>query len=140
MGRSDEGARKDDILKPDSNIIVYSIREDNSPIMNFSCKTSCGERAEQTYKWKLLCDLAACICDHKESNPDCPVSKYNLTYKPNRQILTCFVTTDFYDELSNPQTSAMFNFFDYSYVAKTTSPSSCVQVPENVVDDINHVF
>lgn len=130
----------EDTLKPDSDVIIYSIDEGEKPIMNFSCKTSCRERAGQTYKWKLMCDLATCNCDHKEGNPNCPVTRYNLTYTPSRQILTCFATTDFYDELGNPQISAMFNFFDYSYIAKTTSPSDSVSILEMVVDDINQVF
>ncbi len=131
----------EDTLKPDSDVVVYSVEESNSPIMNFSCKTSCRERAGQTYKWKLMCDLATCNCEHKEGNNNCPVTKYNLTYAPSCKILTCFVTTDFYDELNNPQISAMFNFFDYSYVAKTISPvGSSVRILENVVDDINEVF
>lgn len=130
----------EDTLKPDSDVIVYSLDEGEKPIMNFSCKTSCRERAGQTYKWKLMCDLATCNCDHKEGNPNCPVTRYNLTYTPSRQILTCFATTDFYDELGNPQINAMFNFFDYSYIAKTTSPSESVSILEMVVDDINQVF
>lgn len=130
----------EDILKPDSDVIVYSLENGNNPIMNFSCKTSCRERAGQTYKWKLMCDLATCNCDHKDGNPNCPATKYNLSYTPNRPILTCFVTTDFYNELGNPQISAMFNFFDYSYIAKITSPSTSVQILETVVDDINRIF
>lgn len=130
----------EDTLKPDSDIIIYSPNEENSPIMNFSCKTSCRERAGQTYKWKLMCDLATCDCDHRVGNPNCPATKYRLTYVPNRKILTCFVTTDFYHELANPQISAMFHFFDYSYVAKTVSPVGSVQTLENVIDDINRIF
>lgn len=130
----------EDTLKPDSDVIVYALEDDHSPIMNFSCKTSCRERAGQTYKWKLMCDLATCNCEHKEGNSNCPVTKYNLTYTPNRQILTCFVTTDFYNELSTPQIGAMFHFFDHSYIAKTTSPSANVQTLETIVDDINQVF
>lgn len=130
----------EDTLKPDSDVIVYAPEGNNSPIMNFSCKTSCRERAGQTYKWKLMCDLATCNCDHKGGNPNCPVTKYNLAYSPSRQILTCFATTDFYNELGNPQISAMFHFFDYAYIAKTTSPSDSVSILETVVDDINQVF
>lgn len=130
----------EDVLKPDSDVIVYAPEGDDSPIMNFSCKTSCRERAGQTYKWKLMCDLATCNCDHKDTTPTCPVTKYNLTYSPSRQILTCFATTDFYNELSNPQVSAMFNFFDYAYIAKPTSPSNRISILETVVDDINQVF
>lgn len=130
----------EDVLKPDSDIIVYSPVNCNSPIMNFSCKTSCRERAGQTYKWKLMCDLATCRCAHKQGNPDCPAAKYNLSYTPTRPILTCFATTDFYNELENPQISAMFHFFDHSYIAKPASPSANVQILETVIDDINQIF
>lgn len=31
----------DDVQKPDSDVIVYSDEQEDSPIINFSCKTSC---------------------------------------------------------------------------------------------------
>lgn len=130
----------EDTLTPDSDVIVYAPENETSPVMNFSCKTSCRERIGQTYKWKLMCDLATCTCAHKAGNPDCPATRYNLIYTPTRQILTCLATADFYDELRNPQISASFHFFDYSYIAKTTSPSAAVRTLETVVDDIHHVF
>jgi type II restriction enzyme len=130
----------EDIQKPDSDVIVYSEDIKNSPIMNFSCKTSCRERAGQTYKWKLLCDLATCRCDHKIGNNNCPATKYKLEYSPIRDIKTCFVTTDFYNELTNPQICAMFNFFDYSYIAKTMTPAANIKSLEYVIDDINAIF
>lgn len=128
-----------DIQKPDSDVIVYS-EEESSPILNFSCKTSCRERAGQTYKWKLLCDLATCKCEHREGNASCPATKYNLAYTPVRDIQMCFVTADFYNELTNPQISAMFNFFDNAYVAKNIAPNATIKTLDCVIDDINTIY
>lgn len=128
-----------DIQKPDSDVIVYS-EDERSPILNFSCKTSCRERAGQTYKWKLLCDLATCKCEYKDGNNACPATKYNLVYTPERDIQMCFVTADFYNELTNPQISAMFNFFDNAYVAKPIAPSITIKTLNCVIDDINTTY
>ena len=128
-----------DTQKPDSDVIVYSLDND-TPIINISCKTSCRERAGQTYKWKLLCDLATCDCDHKDDSPDCPCRKYDLSYVPQKKILICFVTTDFYNELRNPQIAAMFNFFDYSYIAKEESDNPKILTLDNIIDSINNEF
>lgn len=130
----------DDIQFPDSDVIVYSSLDENSPILNFSCKTSCRERAGQTYKWKLLCDLATCHCDHMEGNVNCPATRYRLRYVPTQPIITCFVTADFYSELNNPQISGLFHFFDYSYIAKQQSPDKRIQPLQTIIHDINEVF
>lgn len=127
----------DDTQKPDSDVIVYCAESESTPILNYSCKTSCRERAGQTYKWKLLSDLATCSCEHKEGNENCPVTVYGLKYSPKRKVYMCFVTADFYDEIAQPQIAAMFNFFDKSYVAKPTSSVSTIKNLSNVVDDIN---
>lgn len=130
----------DGIQKPDSDVIVYSLAEPASPILNFSCKTSCRERAGQTYKWKLLCDLAACRCEHMVGNENCPATKYRLRYDPEKPVKMCFVTADFYDELSNPQISGLFHFFDFSYVAKRESPDARIRTLDAAVRDIDEVF
>lgn len=97
----------EDKQKPDSDVLVYSESND-IPIINFSCKTSCREKAGQAYKWKLLSDLACCNCDHKHNNENCPVTKYSLYYEPKRKKFMYFITADFYNELSNAQIVAMF--------------------------------
>ena len=129
-----------EIQTPDSDVIVYSEENANSPILNFSCKTSCRERAGQTYKWKLLCDLATCRCEHKEGNASCPATKYGLSYTPSREIKICFITTDFYNELSNPQISGIFGFFDNAYIAKGTSPATNIKTLDSIIDDINEAL
>ncbi len=128
-----------EIQKPDSDIIVYS-DSPLTPILNISCKTSCRERAGQTYKWKLLCDLATCNCNHKIGNPNCPATRYNLYYNPTKEVKMCFVTTDFYDELLQPQISGMFSFFDRSYVAKPFSSNNNVLPLHNIIQYINSIF
>lgn len=128
-----------EIQKPDSDVIVYSEKKD-TPILNFSCKTSCRERAGQTYKWKLLCDLATCKCSHKTGNSQCPATRYKLGYTPSKDIKMCFVTTDLYDELNNPQISGMFGFFDKAYVAKTQSPNNGIIIFQEVIQYINSIF
>lgn len=127
----------DDIQQPDSDVLLYSTVNENSPIINFSCKTSCRERAGQTYKWKLLTDIATCKCPHATDFTGCLVNKYKISYEPKRLIKIFFVTTDFYDELNNPQISGMFNFFDNTYVAKTKSPNTSIKTLDMVIDDIN---
>lgn len=130
----------DDIQKPDSDILVYSEEDDTSPILIFSCKTSCRERAGQTYKWKLLCDLATCEREHKGSSPACPATKYHLAYMPKRKVQMGFNTADLYEELKNPQISAMFSFFDHAYIAKIESPANNIVPLKKIVDDLNAVF
>lgn len=129
----------DDVLKPDADVLVYCDDNDFSPIMVFSCKTSLRERAGQTYKWKLLCDLATCKCDHITNNNDCPVTRYHLNYAPERKIETCFATADFYNELNNPQIVAMLSFFDHSYIAKPVARNEKIRPLESVIDDINTI-
>ena len=130
----------EDEQKPDSDVLVYSMEDKTSPIINFSCKTSCRERAGQTYKWKLLSDMATCTCDHRKDNENCPITKYGLEYNPQRNIYMCFITADFYNELKNPQIAAMFNFFDNSYIAKLKSPSKKIKILQDVIDDINMYY
>lgn len=130
----------DDVQKPDSDVLVYAAGREDTPILNFSCKTSCRERAGQTYKWKLLSDLATCRCTHKEDNPLCPITQYELRYEQTRPVRMCFVTADFYQELANPQIAAMFHFFDHAYIAKPQSPVATVQTFDQVVEDINRCY
>ena len=130
----------DDVQKPDSDVLIYSPSDTHSPIINFSCKTSCRERAGQTFKWKLLCDIATCDCEHKSTTASCPANRYHLDYHPQRQICMCFVTSDFYDEIGQPQIAAMFNFFDQSFVAKPGVEDGSIRSFENVIDYINSLY
>ena len=98
--------------KPDCDIVIYSLNEDNSlkKCMILSLKTSLRERAGQSYKWKLLMEIASSENPLKE--------KYNIVYKPDKIPLVVFATVNFYNEINNPQHRGMFKFFDKSFIAK----------------------
>ncbi|MBM3325818.1 MAG: hypothetical protein FJY65_02385 [Calditrichaeota bacterium] len=98
--------------KPDCDLIIYTKTgniESNKCII-LSLKTSLRERAGQTYKWKLLMEIAT---------TDNPIKdKYNITYNSEEMPFVCFVTANFYNEINNPQHRGMFKFFDKSFISK----------------------
>jgi type II restriction enzyme len=97
--------------KPDCDLVIYSLNEDDTlkKCMILSLKTSLRERAGQTYKWKLLMEIATFDNPIKE--------KYNIVYNPPVMPFVCFATVNFYDEINNPQQRGMFKFFDKSFIA-----------------------
>jgi type II restriction enzyme len=98
--------------KPDCDLVIYSLNEDNTlkECLILSLKTSLRERAGQTYKWKLLMEIATTDNPIKE--------KYNIGYKADKMPLVAFATVNFYNEINNPQHKGMFKFFDKSFIAK----------------------
>jgi hypothetical protein len=98
--------------KPDCDLVIYSLNKDESlkRCMILSLKTSLRERAGQTYKWKLLMEIATSDNPIKE--------KYNIDYNPRKMPLVGFATVNFYNEINNPQHRGMFKFFDKSFIAK----------------------
>lgn len=98
--------------KPDCDIVVYSLNGDGSlkKCMILSLKTSLRERAGQTYKWKLLMEIAMSRGALKE--------KYGIDYEPGTPPVVAFATVNFYNEINNPQNRGMFKFFDKSFIAK----------------------
>ena len=98
--------------KPDMDLAIYSVTETNQLNKCFiiSLKTSLRERAGQTYKWKLLLEIATSDNPIKE--------KYNITYKSTSMPLVGFVTVNFYNEINNPQHRGMFQFFDRAFIGK----------------------
>jgi len=98
--------------KPDMDVIIYSKNKDASikKLMIISLKTSLRERAGQTYKWKLLLEIATTENAIKD--------KYNISYDIRKMPLVCFATVNFYNEINNPQHRGMFKFFDNSFIGK----------------------
>ncbi|MCL2086406.1 MAG: BsaWI family type II restriction enzyme [Oscillospiraceae bacterium] len=98
--------------KPDMDLVFYTLDTEQNPcnMMIVSLKTSLRERAGQTYKWKLLLEIATTENPIKE--------KYNIVYPLNKTPLVCFATVNFYDEINNPQHKGMFKFFDKSFIGK----------------------
>jgi len=103
--------------KPDMDILIYSDKP-KTPIVISSCKTSLRERAGQTYKWKLLLDLATTDPEHLKKSPECPINKYKIEYNNERKIYVILITADFYNEINQPQQRGMISFFDETFVTK----------------------
>lgn len=122
--------------RPDVDILLYS-KDEDTPLIICSCKTSLRERAGQTYRWKLLLDMALCNCKHKKG---CPMSKYNLSYSDEKEINVILITADFYDERENPQQRGMFTFFDNVYVSKPIEEFANVKRLSKIIDLINIKF
>ncbi len=121
----------DETQKPDLDLIAFSEGE-NKPIVIYSCKTSLRERAGQTYRWKLLVDITKY----------CPalVEKYKLDYPEKRKVLTGFITTNFYNEIMQPQQKGMLEFFDYAYIAKNIKVKPPIKKLSSIIEDLNLLF
>ena len=116
--------------------------EENSPIIIISCKTSLRERAGQTYKWKLLLDLATCKCEDIKNNKECPINLYELKYQIERPVYVCFITSDFYDEINNPQQKGMFSFFDHAYISNGVDKLDNKKIKNlsSITSDLNSIY
>lgn len=98
--------------KPDMDLVLYTLvnKAEVQDCLIISLKTSLRERAGQTYKWKLLLEIATTDCAIRE--------KYNISYECKKMPTVCFATVNFYDEINNPQHRGMFKFFDGSFIGK----------------------
>ena len=102
----------DETQKPDMDLVIYSVDEKGAikKCMIISLKTSLRERAGQTYKWKLLLEIASTSNNIKD--------KYKISYNSATTPIVCFATVNFYNEINNPQHKGMFKFFDNSFIGK----------------------
>lgn len=98
--------------KPDVDLIIYTEKENGEidKCIILSLKTSLRERAGQTYKWKLLMEIATSENTIKD--------KYNISYEAKDMPMVCFATVNFYNEINNPQHKGMFKFFDKAFISK----------------------
>lgn len=125
----------DDVQKPDVDLMIYhAIKLEKAPVLIFSMKTSLRERAGQTYKWKLLMDIA--------TSKDCTQvkQKYNLSFEIKADFKVGFITTNFYDEITQPQQIGMLNFFDFVYLTKIGNFKSPIKEFSAVVSDLNTMY
>lgn len=125
-----------EVQKPDIDLLIYSDDVDDAITM-FSCKTSLRERAGQTYRWRLLMDMALCDCTHEKG---CPMHRYDLHYEPDRDILLSLVTADFYDERESAQQKGTFTFFDNVFVTREVDNRGNVGRLSGVIDTLNDVY
>ena len=102
----------DETQKPDMDIVIYSKDGNSCPskYILLSLKTSLRERAAQTYKWKLLMEVALYSPELR--------NKYDISYNSQITPIICFATTNFYNEINNPQQRGMLKFFDRAFIAK----------------------
>lgn len=116
--------------KPDVDLVVFTKEKDESvkKCIILSLKTSLRERAGQTYKWKLLMEIASTDNTVKE--------KYNISYAPKHMPLVAFATVNFYDEITQPQHKGMFKFFDKSFIAKPINENFISRLSK-LVDFVN---
>lgn len=107
--------------KPDVDLVIYSLNSQNAlkKCLILSLKTSLRERAGQTYKWKLLMEIANADSAIKE--------KYDIAYNPPILPLVCFATVNFYNEINNPQHRGMFKFFDCAFIGKDIKTSEFIK-------------
>lgn len=120
----------DETQKPDVDLIIFTEKEDNTvdKCIILSLKTSLRERAGQTYKWKLLMEIATTDNSIKE--------KYGIEYNPENMPLVCFATVNFYDEINNPQHRGMFKFFDNSFIGKPIN-NEFINSLSHLIDYVN---
>ena len=125
----------DDIQKPDIDLLIYSKKAQlEKPVLIFSMKTSLRERAGQTYKWKLLMDIAAAADCQSIKN------KYDLCYNAKLDFKVGLITTNFYEEITNPQQTGMLKFFDYVYITKPGEWGERVKNFSTIIEDLNKIY
>lgn len=125
----------DDIQKPDIDLLIYHYQKpEKYPVIIYSIKTSLRERVGQTYRWKLLMDIV--------SSNDCKTikEKYSLTYKAIDNFKVGFITTNFYNEITNPQQKGMLKFFDFVYITKPGKWEKPICEFSKILDSLNTIY
>lgn len=125
----------DDVQKPDIDLLVYSKAHTmEKPVIIYSMKTSLRERVGQTYKWKLLMDIATAN--------DCQSikTKYELSYNAQINFKVALITTNFYEEITSPQQQGMLRFFDFVYITKTGQWGHRVRNFSQIIQDLNEIY
>jgi type II restriction enzyme len=124
-----------DVQKPDIDLLIYSKSHTlQKPVIIYSMKTSLRERVGQTYKWKLLMDIATA--------DDCQSirAKYELSYDAQVNFKVGLITTNFYEEITNPQQVGMLRFFDFVYITKVGDWGNRVRNFSNIIQDLNQIY
>ncbi len=117
--------------KPDVDLVIYSLncKRELYKCLILSLKTSLRERAGQTYKWKLLMEIASTESSIKE--------KYNISYNPPVMPLVCFTTVNFYNEINNPQHKGMFKFFDCAFIGRDIKTENFIKPLSYIINYID---
>ena len=121
-------------IKPDIDLLVYSETNYNAPVCIYSLKTSLRERAGQTHRWKILLDIVTA------ENCRSIKQKYDLQYSGRTNFMMAMVTTNFYDEITNPQQRGLLRFFDYVYLTKPGNFEQPVARFSGIADDLVEIY
>lgn len=125
----------DEIQKPDIDMLIYAHTEPQRyPVMIYSIKASFRERAGQTYRWKLLMDIAT------SENCTTIKDKYNLSYRAEANFKVGFITANFYSEIMKPQQQGMLKFFDFAYITKSGDWKKPVSSFSQIIDDLSAIY
>jgi len=116
--------------KPDCDLVIHSsnFKKSSNRSIILSLKTSLRERAGQTYRWKLLMEIA--------SSKNAIKKKYNISYDTKHAPYVCFATVNFYNEINQPQQRGMFKFFDKAFIAKDINKNFISKLSD-IVDFVN---
>ncbi len=124
-----------EVQKPDIDMLLYMVTEPQKyPVMIYSIKTSLRERAGQTYRWKLLMDIAT------SGNCKSIIDKYDLSYAALGDFKVGLITANFYKEIMNPQQRGMLKFFDFTYITKSGNWENPISNFSRIVGDLNSIY
>ena len=124
----------DEYQRPDVDLLVLREDDNEGPIGVFSMKTSLRERAGQTYRWKLLYDIATA------ENAASLKKRYGIVFPGRRRVVVSLITADFYGEAGQPQQRGSFSFFDGVYISKPVAADGLVRPLSHVCADMNATF
>ena len=76
------------------------------------------------------------------SSKDCKTikEKYTLSYKAIDNIKVGFITTNFYNEIMNPQQQGMMRFFDFVYITKPKIENEKIKGFAKIADDLKKAY
>ena len=76
------------------------------------------------------------------SSNDCKTvkEKYGLTYKARYKVKVVVITTNFYNEIMNPQQKGMLKFFDFVYLTKRGTWEKPISEFSKILDDLNKIY
>lgn len=66
--------------------------------------------------------------------------KYNLHYSQQCDIRVGFITSNFYNEIMQPQQQGMLKFFDYVYLTKPGAWELPVRTFSAIVEDLQALY
>jgi len=67
-------------------------------------------------------------------------AKYELSYQAQVNFKVGPITTNFYQEITNPQQVGMLRFFDFVYITKAGDWGERVRNFSEIVQDLNQIY